>query len=136
MDNKELFMRDRVLLYLKKNKDYGNSFTESLEKHGDIAFIVRGEDKINRFKSLLTKDTEVVGESITDTVLDLLNYVIMFEIYKAERNTLIEFILAYEECLDENFRLFILNMEKNFQLGDLYVNKMIEVIKNYINNLR
>lgn len=64
--------------YEKKNKDYGDSFGKSIEKHGLIASVVRMEDKLNRFANLISKDTkEVEDESLEDTLLDLANYAIM-----------------------------------------------------------
>ena len=41
--------------YKKKNADYGNSFGNSLDKHGLIAGIVRMDDKMSRLISLNSK---------------------------------------------------------------------------------
>lgn len=65
--------------FCKKNSDYGNSFEESLDKHGIIASVVRMGDKMNRLE-LLTDDsrTQQVGsESLLDTLEDLSNYAAM-----------------------------------------------------------
>jgi hypothetical protein len=87
--SKEKFIRDRVLVYLKKNHDYGDSFVNSLDTHGDIAFVVRAEDKISRVASLIkTGKSEVRDESMRDTVLDLFNYTAMFRAWKCELRTL------------------------------------------------
>lgn len=67
-------------IYVRKNHDYGNSFDNSLDKHGIIAAIVRMEDKLNRLNSLKDKDAKV-EESINDTLLDLANYAIMTYMY-------------------------------------------------------
>lgn len=64
-------------LYIAKNKDYGNSFEQSLNKFGIVAGIVRMGDKMNRIESLSTKEAQVKEESIKDTLIDLANYAIM-----------------------------------------------------------
>ena len=65
-------------LYERKNKDYGDSFSHSLDEFGVIAGVVRLSDKMNRIKAL-TKNGEqlVLDESIKDTLQDLANYSIM-----------------------------------------------------------
>ncbi len=65
--------------YEKKNTDYGNSFSESIEKYGYVAGLVRMSDKLNRAENLLLKqDTALVNdESAVDTLLDLAAYSIM-----------------------------------------------------------
>ena len=64
--------------YKKKNADYGNSFENSLDKHGLIAGIVRMDDKMSRLISLNSKnEQQVLDESMRDTLMDLANYAIM-----------------------------------------------------------
>ena len=64
--------------YEKKNADYGNSFENSLDKHGMIAGIVRMDDKMSRLISLNSKnEQQVMDESMRDTLMDLANYAIM-----------------------------------------------------------
>ena len=64
--------------YKKKNADYGNSFENSLDKHGMIAGIVRMDDKMSRLISLNSKnEQQVMDESLRDTLMDLANYAIM-----------------------------------------------------------
>ena len=65
-------------LYIKKNHDYGNSFTETYRKLGIISAVTRMLDKMNRIVSLVTKDKqEVNDESLRDTLIDLANYAVM-----------------------------------------------------------
>lgn len=73
-------------IFEKKNADYGNSFEESLEKHGIIAAIVRMEDKMGRLNSLTKKDAEqkVSDESLVDTLKDLSNYALMTAVWLEE----------------------------------------------------
>ena len=76
-------VHDRICLelnniYEKKNADYGNSFENSLYKHGLIAGIVRMDDKMSRLISLNSKnEQQVKDESLRDTLMDLANYAIM-----------------------------------------------------------
>lgn len=75
-------VKSLTLLYLKKDKDYGNSVEKSVERFGEVATKVRVFDKMNRFKSLTGHNSEV-NESIEDTLLDMLNYIVMAETIKA-----------------------------------------------------
>lgn len=70
---------EMLLIYERKNHDYGNSFGQSVAEHGPIAAIVRIGDKYNRVKQLLlTQQTAAVNdESAVDTLLDMANYAIM-----------------------------------------------------------
>lgn len=79
-NNAELFhkiLTDLEQTYLAKNKDYGNSFEESLNEFGEVAGIVRIGDKFNRAKNLSKNKANVTGESKIDTYLDMANYNIM-----------------------------------------------------------
>ena len=72
--------------YCKKNKDYGNSFEQSLNKFGEISALIRISDKYNRLCSLITnKEQEVKDESIDDTILDMANYLIMWKMYRKNK---------------------------------------------------
>ena len=64
-------------LYIRKNRDYGSSVTDTFNKYGLVSFLVRIEDKLNRLKSLRDKDPKVTNESIKDTLIDMANYCIM-----------------------------------------------------------
>src|SRR5699024_10305809 len=68
-------------VYVAKNKDYGDSFTRSLDKYGIIASLVRMGDKMNRIDSLYDKPTTEVDESLVDSLEDLANYAIMTAIW-------------------------------------------------------
>lgn len=70
-------------IFERKNKDYGNSFEESLEKHGLIAAVVRMEDKMLRLTNLSKKESEqlVNDESLIDTLKDLSNYALMTAVW-------------------------------------------------------
>lgn len=76
-------------IFEKKNADYGNSFEESLEKHGIIAAIVRMEDKMGRLNSLTKPSSEqkVSDESLVDTLKDLSNYALMTAVWLEDGTT-------------------------------------------------
>lgn len=73
--------------YIKKNKDYGDSFSNSLDEFGLVAAITRIGDKFNRIKSLIKKKgIQVKEESIIDTLLDMANYCIMTKMWLENNN--------------------------------------------------
>ena len=70
--------KEMVSLQEKKNKDYGNSFEQTLDEFGLIAGVIRLNDKMNRVKQLCkSQKQEVKDEKIEDTLIDLANYAIM-----------------------------------------------------------
>lgn len=85
MTNNEKRFRQKVEklteVYVAKNKDYGDSFSQSLDKYGIIASLVRMGDKMNRIDSLYDKPTTEVDESLVDSLEDLANYAIMTAIW-------------------------------------------------------
>lgn len=74
--------------YRKKNADYGDSFSKSIDEFGYTAALVRMSDKFNRLKNLLQNDAEakVKDESVKDTILDLANYSVMLAMEVESRN--------------------------------------------------
>ena len=65
-------------LYIRKNKDYGDSFHETYMEEGLAASRIRLSDKLNRFKRLSkSREQNVKDESIRDTLIDLANYALM-----------------------------------------------------------
>ena len=83
-DNEKLF-RQKVekltKVYIAKNRDYGDSFSQSLDKYGILASLIRMGDKMNRIDSLYDKPTTEVDESLVDSLEDLANYAIMTAIW-------------------------------------------------------
>lgn len=89
-------------IFEKKNADYGNSFEESLEKHGLIAAVVRMEDKMLRLSTLSKSGSEqlVKDESLIDTLKDLSNYALMTAVWLEQTQLLQEVndkIASYKE---------------------------------------
>ncbi len=73
-------------LYQRKNTDYGNSFSESLDEWGPVAFAVRADDKMRRIKQLIMSGKqEVADEALIDSVTDLCNYCRMFRIWEKQK---------------------------------------------------
>lgn len=71
--------KDLHNLYVTKNSDYGNSVSDTFDKFGIDAFLVRMYDKLNRLYNLTRDDSKqkVSDEKIEDTLLDLANYAIL-----------------------------------------------------------
>ena len=78
-DLRSQICKDLHNLYVTKNSDYGNSVSDTFDKFGIDAFLVRMYDKLNRLYSLTRTDTKqmVFDEKIEDTLLDLANYAIL-----------------------------------------------------------
>lgn len=74
-------------LLIDKNDRYGDSFYKSLNKHGNKAFEVRLEDKINRMNNLFEKNDTAsdTDESLIDTITDIAGYCILYLTYKKEK---------------------------------------------------
>lgn len=65
-------------LYEKKNKCYGNSFSDTYKKLGIISAVTRISDKYNRLCNIATNpDIDNLGESLEDTLRDMASYCIM-----------------------------------------------------------
>jgi hypothetical protein len=64
--------------YERKNKDYGDSFGETMRLYGVVAGAVRIHDKVQRMLQLMSGHrAEVRDESLADTVRDLGTYAAM-----------------------------------------------------------
>ena len=62
----------------RKNRDYGNSFSEQFKEYGLVSSCIRLEDKMRRLKKLvISGERHVKDESIRDTLLDMAGYAIL-----------------------------------------------------------
>lgn len=81
MDNLQRYnklLAEMYVTYVKKNHDYGDSFSRSFKKYGLVAAMVRMEDKWNRLDNMaLGAEQKVADETIRDTLLDLAGYCVM-----------------------------------------------------------
>ena len=63
-------------LYVKKNENYGNSFSKLYEDLGPVAGLVPLHNKLDRLTNLV-RGGKNDFESIEDTLIDLANYAVM-----------------------------------------------------------
>lgn len=64
-------------LYEKKNHDYGNSFSETIQEFGFAPAIARINDKLKRVKQMVKGEQMLVNESMRDNLIDIANYCIL-----------------------------------------------------------
>lgn len=93
MTRDELLARHRDLcehareLMSRKNQDYGGGDTfGNFRLHGLYGIAVRLHDKVARLTNFAKAETFAVDESVMDTVLDLINYAILYEGFYADNN--------------------------------------------------
>ena len=71
--------RELRAIYVAKNNDYGDSVKDTYNKFGDVSFMVRITDKINRATTLMTNNNrQVQDEKLEDTIKDMVNYGILW----------------------------------------------------------
>ena len=90
-------------LYVAKNTDYGDSFAKVREEIPN-AILVRLSDKLNRLKSLMTKDDDdrkVRDESIDDTLMDIANYALLELVERRNESD------YYEDEDEEDFETYL-----------------------------
>lgn len=90
-------------LYVRKNRDYGSSVTDTYEKFGLTSFLVRISDKLNRITNLTlnNKDNLVQDEKVQDTLLDLANYAVLALIeLKMEEDKLCKSEISNDEAIE------------------------------------
>lgn len=67
-----------IELHDKKNADYGDAFTKSMDIFGMTYLLSRLHDKVQRLISINDKGTiQVTNETIRDTLMDLACYAVM-----------------------------------------------------------
>ena len=73
--------------YSRKNVDYDDAFTKSLEEDGLLVAKIRLGDKYKRFSALIKQENLVKDESIEDTLLDMASYAIMTIMFNRNKNS-------------------------------------------------
>ena len=69
---------EMAALYARKNKDYGDSFTDMFKEWGAMYPMSRMQEKLRRATQILRSgEAQVTEEKVTDTLLDLANYALM-----------------------------------------------------------
>jgi hypothetical protein len=133
------FVYERTLLYLQKNKDYGNSVDKTRLTLGNRADLVRIADKIHRVEQLALKQNEPkVAESIEDTILDLVVYMAIYSSGK-DRTTMEQMTSPARLCdlIDELADIGQYPLENLYDLQqeigkDILQDYTVEYITNYI----
>lgn len=79
-------VKDLPDVLASKNADYGNSFDRGVELYGAYGMALRISDKVHRMQNLMASSgTPRVDESLQDTLVDILGYLVLTYTYK-ERN--------------------------------------------------
>ena len=86
-------------IYIKKNSDYGNSFSDLYDEYGSIISEIHIREKFDRFKQLRTNESQI-GESIEDTLMDMANYCLLTLLEMKKLNSYID-----EEVVEEDIEL-------------------------------
>lgn len=139
MSKLDKFVYERTLLYLQKNKDYGNSVDKTRLTLGNRADLVRIADKIHRVEQLALKQNEPkVAESIEDTVLDLVVYMAIYSSGK-DRTTMEQMTSPARLCdlIDELADIGQYPLENLYDLQqeigkEILQDYTVEYITNYI----
>lgn len=106
-------------LYEKKNKAYGNSFSDTYKKLGIISAVTRISDKYNRLCNLATNpDIDNLGESLEDTLRDMASYCIMTVMeLENERNVVNDEIMR---CIEREEGIVASEKYKKIRKGDMF----------------
>ena len=64
-------------LLIRKNRDYGSSFSKQYEKYGVMSGLIRMDDKMARLANLVNGAKQEIDESIEDSLQDLAGYAIL-----------------------------------------------------------
>lgn len=63
--------------FIKKNRDYGSSFSDTIDKFGVKVAVARIHDKYMRVENLVLGQEMMVQESMRDTLMDMANYCLL-----------------------------------------------------------
>lgn len=79
MNNKRTNEFSNVLLPVadlleQKNHDYGRSYDVLRKEYGEVSFLIRLGDKVNRLKTLVNHPAKVKAEAVEDTIKDIIGY--------------------------------------------------------------
>jgi hypothetical protein len=74
----ESVLAEMLETYNKKNADYGNSFSETIQEFGFVPAVARINDKLKRVKNMVKgNDMNITDESMRDNLLDIANYCVL-----------------------------------------------------------
>ena len=106
METHRKITEEMTKLYEKKNNDYGDSVSDTYNKFGIDAYLVRMYDKLNRVYNLTrpNQESKVKDETIEDTLMDLANYAILAMIeLKDKKSELVEEAKEPQVLLEEDY---------------------------------
>jgi len=64
--------------YKKKNADYGNSFSETIQEFGFVPAVARINDKVKRMKNIVKgQKMNIESESLRDNLMDIAVYSVL-----------------------------------------------------------
>ena len=135
-----------IALLVRKNRNYGDSFSRSPELAPDLTanqgLRTRLSDKFARLKSLLSGEPDRVGESLLDTVRDMVGYFLLWlvehslkdapvhmewdvpesigEIEPTEELSVSEEIATMEDQIDSNEDADVDNKNRDDHMGTKY----------------
>ncbi|MGJ8731387.1 nucleotide modification associated domain-containing protein [Listeria aquatica] len=114
MTNLELITSEILETLKRKNENYGNSFDRQMNVYGILAATIRLDDKMSRLRALTKGEPDKVGESIEDTLKDMIGYCLLTLNWLAEdkdedgfadyNDSSGEFNLVYTAKNQEEFR--------------------------------
>ena len=70
-------LKEMQELYNRKNHDYGNSFSETIQEFGFTPAVARINDKLKRVKQMVKGEQMQIDESMRDNLIDIANYCIL-----------------------------------------------------------
>lgn len=74
----ESVLAEMLATYNKKNADYGNSFSETIQEFGFVPAIARINDKVKRMKNIVKgQKMNIENESLRDALLDTSVYCVL-----------------------------------------------------------
>lgn len=82
----EDILKEMQALYEKKNHDYGNSFSETIQEFGITPAIARINDKFKRVKQMAKGEQMLIKESMRDNLIDIANYCILTVVEMDKQN--------------------------------------------------
>lgn len=63
--------------FLRKNRDYGSSFSETVQEFGYVPAVARINDKFKRVKNMVAGQQMNVSESMRDNLMDIASYCLL-----------------------------------------------------------
>jgi hypothetical protein len=70
-------LKEMQELYDRKNHDYGNSFSETIQEFGFTPAVARINDKLKRVKQMVKGEQLQVSESMRANLIDIANYCVL-----------------------------------------------------------